>query len=216
MTDKLELKSSHEVIDTVSVADVDSIFQGKPTDPDILTVVMKGGRRLYCDEVCPVDSLQDEPVSDELDAASIAYAEAFMKDVNKLEIQQAKWHERHPEEPVIQGGIKACFIFMRNAFLDGAKWQKTKDEKTLRDFFNARNQGDASFKDLLAFKEGVETGRKEMEEQMMSKAIDGDITFDYYGDDDKTYGCIAHNSFCLEDFGLKDRDKAKVIVIKED
>jgi len=57
MTDKLELKSSHEVIDTVSVADVDSIFQGKPTDPDILTVVMKGGRRLYCDEVCPVDSL---------------------------------------------------------------------------------------------------------------------------------------------------------------
>lgn len=63
MTDKLELKSCHEVIDTVSVADVDSIFQGEPTDPDILTVFMKGGRRLYCDEVCPVDSMQEEPVS---------------------------------------------------------------------------------------------------------------------------------------------------------
>lgn len=67
MTDKLELKSSHEVIDTVSVADVDSIFQGKPTDPDILTVVMKGGRRLYCDEVCPVDSLQKESISEDLE-----------------------------------------------------------------------------------------------------------------------------------------------------
>lgn len=52
--------------------------------------------------------------------------------------------------------------------------------------------------------------------QMMAKAVDGDITFDYYGDGDKTYGCIAHDSFCLEDFGLKDRDKVKVIVIKED
>ena len=56
----------------------------------------------------------------------------------------------------------------------------------------------------------------QQKEQMMAKAIDGDITFDYYGDGDKTYGCIAHNSFCLEDFGLKDRDKVKIIVIKED
>ena len=63
MTNKLKLESSHEVIETVNVADVDNIFQGKPTDPDILTVVMKDGTRLYCDEVCPVDSLQEEPVS---------------------------------------------------------------------------------------------------------------------------------------------------------
>lgn len=56
---------------------------------------------------------------------------------------------------------------------------------------------------------------KWQKEQMMAKAIDGDVTFDYYGDDDKTYGCIAHDSFCLEDFGLKDRDKVKMILIKE-
>lgn len=59
---KLELKSSHEVVYTVDVADVDSIFHGKPIDPDILTVVMKDGKRLYCDEVCPIDSLQEKPV----------------------------------------------------------------------------------------------------------------------------------------------------------
>ena len=64
--------------------------------------------------------------------------------------------------------------------------------------------------------EAFKAGAKWKKEQLMSEAIEGDITFDYYGDDDKTYGCIAHNSFCLEDFGLKDRDKVKVIVIKED
>ena len=63
---------------------------------------------------------------------------------------------------------------------------------------------------------GFISGAQWREEQMMAKAVDGDITFDYYGDDDKTYGCIAHNSFCLEDFGLKDRNKVKVIIIKED
>lgn len=50
--------------------------------------------------------------------------------------------------------------------------------------------------------------------QMMKNAIDGDITFDYYGDDNKTYACVAHESFCLEERGLKDRDKVKVIIIK--
>lgn len=64
--------------------------------------------------------------------------------------------------------------------------------------------------------EAFKAGAKRQKEKLMAKAIDGDITFDYYGDDDKTYGCIAQDSFCLEDFGLKDRDKVKVIVIKED
>lgn len=52
-------------------------------------------------------------------------------------------------------------------------------------------------------------------EKMMKHAVEGVITFDYYGDGDKTYGCIAHDSFCLEDMGLKDGDKVKLIIIKE-
>ena len=50
--------------------------------------------------------------------------------------------------------------------------------------------------------------------QMMKNAVDGIITFDYYSNDDKEYGCIAHDSFCLEDMDLKDRDKVKIAVIK--
>ena len=83
------------------------------------------------------------------------------------------------------------------------------------------NYGEGKMMELTHFDgytmlEAIEFGAKWKEEQMMKKAVDGDITFDYYGDGDKTYGCIAHDSFCLEDFGLKDRDKVKVIVIKED
>lgn len=97
---KLELKSSHEVIDTVDVVNIESIFCGKPTDPDILTVVMKDGKRLYCDEVCPVDSLQKEPVSEDLEDASRNYAD----------------DEEYGDD--IYFAIKA-------AFKAGAKWQKT-------------------------------------------------------------------------------------------
>jgi hypothetical protein len=80
-----------------------------------------------------------------------------------------------------------------------AKWQKQQDQSTIE----------------LAEDHAMLAGMEKMKEEMMAKAIDGDITFDYYGDGDKTYGCIAHDSFCLEDFGLKDMDKVKMILIKE-
>ena len=54
------------------------------------------------------------------------------------------------------------------------------------------------------------------EQQMIKEAKDGVITFDYYGDNHKIYGCIAHDSFSLEELGLKDGDKVKLIIIKED
>ena len=62
----------------------------------------------------------------------------------------------------------------------------------------------------------IEYAKREAKQQMIAKAIDGVIAIDYYGDDDKTYGCIAHDSFCLEDMDLKDMDKVKIILIKED
>lgn len=102
-----------------------------------------------------IDSLQEEPVSEDLENAALMH----FKDVMEYETKT---------------GLKMANI---TSFKAGANWQK---------------------------------------EQLLAKAVDGVVTFDYYGNDDKTYGCVAHDSFCLEDFGLKDRDKVKVIVIKED
>ena len=89
MTDKLELKSSHEVVYTVDVADVESIFYCKPTDPDILTVLMNNGKRLYCDEVCPV---QEDPVSEELEEASKNHATERYRTTRDRELaEKCKW-----------------------------------------------------------------------------------------------------------------------------
>ena len=146
MTEKLELKSCHEVIDTVDVANIESIFYGgKPTDPDILTVVMKGGKRLYCDEVCPIDSLQEEPVSGNIDFEKELY-KAFgqvkdftlgmriakwfydmgknsqwlvSKDLEEAAREAATWHSRN-------GGHR-FFPNDYQKFIAGAMWQKRHD-----------------------------------------------------------------------------------------
>lgn len=116
-----------------------------------------------------LDTMQEEPASEELEEAAIEYS----------------GKESHP---------------FNNAFKAGANWQKEKDAKLI----------------INVKEDGYRLGLATMKQQMMAKAVDGVITFDYYGDDDKTYGCIAHDSFCLEDFGLKDTDKVKMILIKED
>ena len=71
-------------------------------------------------------------------------------------------------------------------------------------------KGGVSF--LKIFKAGAEW----KENQLMKNAIEGIVLFDYYGSDNLTYGCIEHDSFCLEDRGLKDGDEVKVIIIKEE
>ena len=104
-----------------------------------------------------IDSMQKEPVSEDLE-------EAYEQLAEKARIHKAKTISPFFSQTDYIQGVK-----------DGANWQK---------------------------------------EQMMAKAVDGVVTFDYYDSGNKTYGCVAHDSFCLEDFGLKDRDKVKVIVIK--
>ena len=150
MTIKLELKSSHEVIDTVNASDVDSIFHGKPTDPDILAVLMKDGKRLYCDEVCPIDSLQEEPVSIDFEQ-ELYKAFGQVKDFT-WGMRIAKWcydMGKNSQEPVsdeledaasryakeeysrknpatLPDRCICCYAPIMYAFRNGANWQKER------------------------------------------------------------------------------------------
>ena len=106
MIDKLELKSCHEVVDTVYVAEVNSIFYGKPTDPDILTVVIKDGKRLYCDEVCPIDSLHEEPASKDLEEEVDNYVKRngydgldSIEEIKYIAQYFTKWQNEHLWKP---------------------------------------------------------------------------------------------------------------------
>ena len=129
MIDKLELKSSHEVVYTVNVADVESIFYCKPTDPDILTVLMKDGKRLYCDEVCPVDSVQevlcnncqgfnDKEKCDELVFThNCPVVKPISKDLEEAAKNHAVERYRATRDMVLAEKCKWSFI-------SGAEWQK--------------------------------------------------------------------------------------------
>ena len=45
------LLSHHDETGIFPLKKVDRVFEGKPSDPDILTVVLKDGQRHFCDEV---------------------------------------------------------------------------------------------------------------------------------------------------------------------
>jgi hypothetical protein len=72
------------------------------------------------------------------------------------------------------------------------------------------------------FDDAIKYGMRLQKERLLAKIVDGEdsltldgvITFDYY-DGDKAYGCVAHDSFCLEDWGLKDMDKVKILILKK-
>jgi len=145
MTDKEKLTKAVKLADAMYYA-----AQYLTTDASRLHKAMEEYHQFIIHEY-----FKEEPVSEDLEEASVNYAATG---------------------EFLPNGKEMIDFQLEKAFKAGAKWQK---------------------------------------EQMMEKSIDGDITFDYYGDDDKTYGCIAHDSFCLEDFGLKDRDKVRMIFIKE-
>ncbi len=92
------------------------------------------------------------------------YVEKFCNESvpNDLEEAAEAFAFKSLDEVILYGctlsGRRACFIA-------GAKWQKEKDERIYRDFFDARNQGDASLLDLLAYQEGYRDGMAEQKEQ---------------------------------------------------
>lgn len=48
---KVRLLSHHELVEEVYALDIDNVFVGKPTDEDLITVILKDGQRVFCDEL---------------------------------------------------------------------------------------------------------------------------------------------------------------------
>ena len=125
------------------------------------------------------DSLQEEPVSEELEEASEKYACRFTS---------SKYgHDK----------IKATFK-------DGANWQK---EQEMQDRLKSDN---------TVFQKFYEKGKADMKEQMMKDAVDADAVFDYYDNQDRLYVSILATDVLAKKYGLKDGDKPKIIIVKEE
>ena len=63
-------------------------------------------------------------LQEQIEQAAKSYASKFMEDIKKLEIKQANWHKRHPNEPVpnMNGRILACYQFQYHAYYQGAEY----------------------------------------------------------------------------------------------
>ena len=98
---------------------------------------------------------------------------------------------------------KAAVNAVRDAFKAGAKWQEEQDQETIE----------------VAEDHAMLAGMEKMKEEMMAKAIDGEIL--EIEDNDCAMCSHTHLELfiepdTLEENKLKDGDKVKVIVIKED
>jgi len=105
--------------------------------------------------------------------------------------------------PVLLPKYKELLTYL---FISGVKWQKEQDERIYREFFNERNQGDPSFRDLLSYKEGHRDGMEEQKDLMMKDVVKGKIIFLLNGD-------VAINIGDMDEYKLG--DKVRIIIVKE-
>lgn len=181
-------------------------------------VLRKGGSQLrnrnkeryvkwaYIDDIINITN-QEEPAKDELGKAAV---EAFKQIVDS---------------------DKNNFL---EIFKAGAKWQTEQFEKNRLAACDRQAEEEAEIESDFVmgiiesehrqptFDDAIKYGMRLQKERLLAKVVDGEdsltldgvITFDYY-DGDKAYGCVAHDSFCLEDRGLKDMDEVKILILKK-
>lgn len=85
---------------------------------------------------------------------------------------------------------------IEDAFIAGANWQKEQNN--------------------VCYEEAFEDGCKWYKEKMLKDAVDADAVFDYYDNQDRLYVSILATDVLARKYGLKDRDKVKIIIVKEE
>lgn len=147
-----------------------------------------------------LDSLQDEPVSEDLEEAVNAYI-GYAPEVDESSSTYGK----------------------RQAFKAGAKWQKQKDsmsinkdfEEVVKKLWNEINSGHEysvieSYNVFYGLCLDIANWQKE---QMIAKAVDGYVIEDI---EEGNGDFLLSADYLPKSMDLKDRQKVKVIVIKED
>ena len=144
-----------------------------------------------------IDSLQEEPVSEELEEA-------------------AKKHAKCQREDDLECGYELTKL---ESFIAGAKWKEEQFEKNRLKHCNSItneqaeleqgfiDQHLAKYDRMPTFLDAIEYGMRLQKEQMMEQAIDGEIG--YWN----LHGLSVNVKL---PHSVEEGDKAKVIVIKED
>lgn len=106
-----------------------------------------------------------------------------------LEKEIERWAETFKHNPAVMGYKETAQHF--------ANWQKKKDQEIIE----------------TAIHHAYHNGKLEMKEQLMAKAVNGFVIEDI---EEGNGDFLLSADYLSKDMGLKDRQKVKVIVIKED
>jgi hypothetical protein len=151
--------------------------------------------------------VEEEPVSEDLEnyisELSKQFPEVSFAKLSRIAVRTAKWQQEQFEK----NRLAAC------------DRQAEEEEEIESDFVMGIIESEHR---QPTFDDAIKYGMRLQKERLLAKVVDGEdsltldgvITFDYY-DGDKAYGCVAHDSFCLEDWGLKDMDKVKILILKK-
>ena len=103
--------------------------------------------------------------------------------------------------------------FARHFVELGENWQKQHDAKLRED----NNICCMKFDDIEKAREGAyEEGKKMIREEMMKRAVDAEVSIDYYDDQGRENVVVFASNVIAEEHGIKDGDKVKVIIVKEE
>lgn len=130
-----------------------------------------------------INSLPEEPASEDLEEAADEYAEN-----HGFRVPYDGSNKFYDDVDV-----KAS----KEGFIAGAAWQKQKDQETIE----------------LAEDHAMLAGMNKMKEEMMKDAVEAEVFIDYninFG-----YGSLTAN-IDLDEQHLKEGDKVKIIIVKED
>lgn len=116
-----------------------------------------------------IDTMQEEPVNEDLEEAAHEYADLRMSN------------------------YETAFY----AFMSGAKWQKAKDQETIE----------------LAEDHAMLAGMEKMKEEMMKDAVGGYVIEDT---EEGNGDFLLSAEYIPASMGLKDRQKVKVIILKDE
>ena len=177
-----------------------------------------------------IDEVQKEPISEDLEKAANDWNEKasfnpfymVMNGDKPIDVKQditthadsfkagAKWQKQKDSIPVSEELEEAaknyalnntpwddCKDEIQESFKAGAKWQREQDQSTIE----------------LAEDHAMLAGMEKMKEEMIAKAIDGYVIEDI---EEGNGDFLLSADYLPKSIGLKDQQKVKVIVIKED
>lgn len=144
-----------------------------------------------------VNSLQQEQPSEDLDADITAYL-------------NTRYSDRFKDSKIVDFTTTEAFELAHHF----AEWQKAQMGEQAR---KELAKTDITLADLVAFDEGLKLGRRLERQDMLKDAVEGKVVklADTY--DDLTISVEGKElNEALQPLGVKDGDKVKIIIVKED